>query len=103
MAGPPVLDENLFFGREQLIERVLQTIHNNSLLLYGERRIGKTSVQHHLKKRLENLRDPDYDFYPVYVDLQGVPEDKFFRTLSEDIFHGTGPGTGRLRTRRAQR
>ena len=25
---------------DQLIERILQTIHNNSLLLYGERRIG---------------------------------------------------------------
>jgi tetratricopeptide (TPR) repeat protein len=35
VAGPPVLDENLFFGRERLIERILQTIHNNSLLLYG--------------------------------------------------------------------
>ena len=91
VAGPPVLDDNLFFGRERLIERILQTIHNNSLLLYGERRIGKTSIQHHLKKRLQNLRDPDYDFYPVYVDLQGVPESQFFHTLAEDIFQELAP------------
>jgi tetratricopeptide (TPR) repeat protein len=67
VAGAPVLDESLFFGREQLLERILQTLHNNSLLLHGERRIGKTSLQHQLKRRLEALRDPVYDFYPVYT------------------------------------
>ncbi|HXV59723.1 MAG TPA: ATP-binding protein [Vicinamibacteria bacterium] len=91
VAGAPVLDENLFFGRARLIDRILQTIHNNSLLLYGERRIGKTSIQHQLKKRLERLDDPIYDFYPVYIDLQGTPEDRFFRTLADDIFHDLAP------------
>ena len=87
MAGAPVLDEDLFFGRDRLIDRILQTIHNNSLLLYGERRIGKTSIQHHLKRRLLELEDPTYDFFPVYVDLQGTPEDRFFATIAEDVFH----------------
>jgi tetratricopeptide (TPR) repeat protein len=87
VAGAPVLDEELFFGRDALIDRILQTIHNNSLLLFGERRIGKTSIQHHLKKRLLELQDPVYDFYPVYVDLQGTPEDRFFATIAEDVFH----------------
>ena len=91
VAGAPVLDENMFFGRQRLLDRVLQTVHNNSLLLYGERRIGKTSLQHHLKRRLENLRDPQFDFYPVYIDLQGTPQEKFFATLAEDIFQELGP------------
>jgi tetratricopeptide (TPR) repeat protein len=86
MAGAPVLDEGLFFGRDPLIDRILQTIHNNSLLLYGERRIGKTSIQHHIKKRLEEIDDPIYEFFPVYVDLQGTPESRFFATLADDIF-----------------
>ena len=90
VAGAPVLDEELFFGRNQLIDRILQTIHNNSLLLYGERRIGKTSIQHHLKKRLLELEDPVYDFYPVYVDLQGTPEDRFFATIVEDVVQQLG-------------
>ena len=80
IAGAPVLDESLFFGRRDLIERILQTIHNNSLLLHGERRIGKTSLQHHLKRRLREIQDPEYDFYPVYIDLQGTPEERFFAT-----------------------
>jgi tetratricopeptide (TPR) repeat protein len=87
IAGAPVLDTEMFFGREQLIERILQTIHNNSLLLYGERRIGKTSLQHHLRRRLQQLDDPNYEFFPVYVDLQGTPESQFFATLAEDVFH----------------
>jgi len=86
VAGAPVLDESLFFGRDRLLDRILQTIHNNSLLLYGERRIGKTSIQHHLKRRLLELDDPIYDFYPVYIDLQGTPEDRFFATIAEDVF-----------------
>ena len=96
VAGAPVLDENLFFGRTRLIDRILQTIHNNSLLLYGERRIGKTSIQHQLKKRLQALEDPEYDFYPVYIDLQGTPEELFFKTLAEDIYHELGPVIGEL-------
>lgn len=91
IAGAPVLDENLFFGRDQLLDRILQTIHNNSLLLYGERRIGKTSVQHQLKKRLSSLKDPSYQFFPVFIDLQGTPEDRFFATMAEDIFLELAP------------
>jgi tetratricopeptide (TPR) repeat protein len=97
IAGAPVLDTEMFFGRERLIERILQTIHNNSLLLYGERRIGKTSLQHQLKRRLEQLDDPIYTFHPVYVDLQGTPEDQFFATLAEDVFHELEPLLGGLR------
>jgi tetratricopeptide (TPR) repeat protein len=97
IAGAPVLDTRMFFGREQLVERILQTIHNNSLLLYGERRIGKTSLQHHLKRRLQQLDDPDYEFYPVYVDLQGTPESQFFATLAEDVFQELTPLLGDMR------
>jgi len=86
VAGAPVLEEDMFFGRRELVDRILQTVHNNSLLIYGERRIGKTSIQHQLKKRLCELDDPHYEFHPVYVDLQGTPETLFFRTIAEDIF-----------------
>ena len=90
VAGAPVLNQRMLFGRDQLIERILQTVHNNSLLLHGERRIGKTSLQHHLKRRLEQLDDPDFVFYPVFIDLQGTPEEKFFATLADDVFHDLG-------------
>jgi tetratricopeptide (TPR) repeat protein len=97
VAGAPVLDEELFVGRQNLINRILQTVHNNSLLVYGERRIGKTSLLHQLKRRLELLEDPEYEFYPVYVDLQGTPEERFFAVLAEDIFQELAPVLGELR------
>jgi hypothetical protein len=91
IAGAPVLQDKLFFGRERLLTRVLQSIHNNSILLYGERRIGKTSFQHRLKNRLNEMDDPEFDFYAVFIDLQGTPEEKFFSTLAEDMFEELGP------------
>ena len=100
VAGAPILEEDMFFGRQELVDRILQTIHNNSLLIYGERRIGKTSIQHQLRKRLREIDDPVYEFHPVYVDLQGTPEDRFFQTIAADIFEelapvldGLAPGT----------
>jgi hypothetical protein len=91
IAGAPVLKDDLFFGRDKLLSRVLQTVHNNSILLYGERRIGKTSFQHLLKRRLQQLQDPDYQFYPVFIDLQGTPQERFFATLGEDVFEELSP------------
>ena len=97
VAGAPVLEDDMFFGRHKLVDRILQTIHNNSLLIYGERRIGKTSIQHQIKKRLIALDDPVYQFYPVYVDLQGTPETRFFHTIAEDVFLELGPVLGDLK------
>lgn len=91
VAGAPVLDDDLFVGREALLSRILQTIHNNSILLYGERRIGKTSLQHHLRKRLQKVQDPEYEFFPVFIDLQGTPQERFFATLAEDIHSTLAP------------
>ncbi|MFQ5770373.1 MAG: hypothetical protein ACE5HX_07550, partial [bacterium] len=42
IAGSPIRTEEMFFGREKLLQRILNTLHNNSLMLYGPRRIGKT-------------------------------------------------------------
>jgi len=85
IAGSPIRTEEMFFGREKLIQRIINTLHNNSLMLYGPRRIGKTSLQHQLKHRLESLHDPQYEFVPVLIDLQGTSEHRFFASLMEEI------------------
>ncbi len=85
IAGAPIRNEEMFFGREALLKRILNTIHNNSLMIYGPRRIGKTSLQHQLKRRLEQMSDPEYEFIPVMVDLQGTSEEQFFITLMEEV------------------
>ena len=85
IAGAPVMDEALFFGRQRLLARILNVLHHNSLIITGERRIGKTTFLYHLKRRLEADEVPDYRFFPVSVDLQGVPEHAFFQALMADI------------------
>lgn len=96
VAGSPIFDPQRFFGRAELTDYVLRRISNNSIMLYGERRIGKTSFQHQLKRRLAALGDPEHEFYPVYVDLQGTPQEKFFGTLAGEVFHELSPKLGGL-------
>ena len=91
VAGAPVLDQKRFFGRQELLEYVLRRVTNNSIMLYGERRIGKTSLQHQLKRALETLDDPAHSFHPVFVDLQGTPQESFFATVATEIFHELSP------------
>ncbi|MGD8439391.1 MAG: hypothetical protein PVG53_02570 [Holophagae bacterium] len=85
IAGPPVLDPKLFVGRDALVDRVLATVPNNSLLLLGERRIGKTSILQQLRLRLPELDHPRFCFVPAMVDLQGVPEEAFFAVVAEAV------------------
>ncbi len=85
VAGPPVLDPELFVGRRDLVDRVLATVPNNSLLLLGERRIGKTSMLHQLGLQLPTLDHPRFCFVPVPIDLQGVGEKAFFATVAEAV------------------
>jgi DNA polymerase III delta prime subunit len=68
-----------------LLDRILSTIHNNSILLTGEPGIGKTSILIELERRLRTIDDPTYHFFPVYVDLESVPEDRLFATAGDAI------------------
>jgi tetratricopeptide (TPR) repeat protein len=85
IAGAPVLDDTMFFGRKKLLTRILNVLHHNSLMITGERRIGKTTLLYHLKKSLEVDDGTEYRFFPVFTDLQGVPETAFFHHVMADV------------------
>jgi tetratricopeptide (TPR) repeat protein len=85
IAGAPVLSNAMFFGRKKLLSRVLNMVHANSLMITGDRRIGKTSFMHHLKMALAGDEGTEFKFFPVSVDLQGVPESTFFHTMMSEI------------------
>lgn len=85
IAGAPVLSNQMFFGRKKLLNRVLNMIHANSLMITGDRRIGKTSFLHHLKMALSEDQGTEFKFFPVSIDLQGVPEGTFFHTMMSEI------------------
>jgi tetratricopeptide (TPR) repeat protein len=91
IAGAPVLDDGMFFGREKLLARILNVLHHNSLLISGERRIGKTTFLYHLARALERDEVTEYRFFPVFVDLQGVSESQFFHALMADAVEALQP------------
>jgi Cdc6-like AAA superfamily ATPase len=70
IAGPPVKSREMFYGRQTTFQWVQEnlsgTYQANVLVLYGERRTGKTSVLYQLQYHL-----PDqYAF--VLIDLQSI-------------------------------
>ena len=100
IAGAPVMDDAMFFGRQKLLTRLLNVLHHNSLMITGERRIGKTTFLYHLRRVLTEDEGSEYRFFPVLIDLQGVPETQFFPALISDILEGLGAS---LATREAVR
>ncbi len=88
VSGEPVRREDMFFGRHDLLQRIVDTLHNNSIMIHGERRIGKTTLLYQLANRLREVDDPEYWFIPLFIDLEGTTEDAFFHFLMEEILHG---------------
>ena len=69
IAGNPVGNTDAFIGRDDVLRdvlRVLRQPHQNAITLFGQRRIGKTSVLQNLVERLPQ----EGNFVPVYFDLQ---------------------------------
>ncbi len=69
IAGAPVVEERMFFGREGVFTWIEHELAGSEvdhiLVMHGQRRVGKTSVLKHLPKRLPE----EYIF--VFIDLQG--------------------------------
>ncbi len=85
----------LYVGREEIFdwfdENLAGVGQPNALMLYGRRRIGKTSTLYQLVEgeRGRPLReDRPRRLIPVYIDLQryaGRPTDEWLRRLARDI------------------
>ena len=66
-AGPPATQPETFFGRQDVLRFVDDTLaspRHNLIVFHGQRRIGKTSVLHQIARR----RSQDYQ--AVFFDLQ---------------------------------
>ncbi|MCP4109689.1 MAG: DUF3426 domain-containing protein [Desulfobacteraceae bacterium] len=81
IAGNPVHGHDRFIGRTDVLRDVSLTLNNpntNAIVLFGQRRIGKTSVL----MQLENELAAEKKFIPVYFDLQ----DKASLPLGEVLY-----------------
>jgi hypothetical protein len=85
IVGRPVQESAMFFGREKYLDDVLNSLPDKSILIRGQRSIGKTSLQYELKKRLIAQENDRYQFFPAYISLQGIEEERFFYALMASI------------------
>jgi AAA+ ATPase superfamily predicted ATPase len=83
--GSPVYKPEEFYGRHAILTQIISSIHNNHYFIRGERRIGKTSLLLHLKHQLEDRNDPEYNFYPIFYDLQGIQSTDFYTEFMRRI------------------
>ena len=86
IAGAPVTEARMFFGREDVFQWIENSIAgqyaDHILVIHGQRRVGKTSVLKQLGNRLPKR------YIPVFFDLQGRTHttlDRFLWWLAREI------------------
>ncbi len=83
----PVGGSTFFIGRTDVLRDVLRVLKNpneNGMVLYGQRRIGKTSVLKELKAKLP----AEGQYLPVFFDPEGkasLSSDQILRQLADRI------------------
>ncbi len=98
VAGNPVGGSEAFVGRSDVLREVLRVLRrpkDNALVLYGQRRIGKTSILEHLAAWLPR----EGPYRPVYFDLQDKaawPLGRVLKSLAETIAGSLGQGPPQL-------
>ncbi|MBK8049534.1 MAG: hypothetical protein IPK16_21915 [Anaerolineales bacterium] len=90
ISGEPVRSEAMFFGRREMLSRIVSTLHNNCIMIHGERRIGKTTLLYQLLLALRQIDDDAYWFVPVMIDLEGTTSVLFFHLLMDEIVENVG-------------
>lgn len=95
VAGPPVYGDR-FFGRRELVDSLIRRILSNaSVLLIGQRRIGKSSILHQVNFLKEQGKTPFTEPFPILVRLDGMlfqretTPDEFARRIANSIFRST--------------
>jgi hypothetical protein len=55
----------MFFSRDDLLRKILGTLHHNSIMIHGERRLSKIDRPLPIGAALRGADDPEYAFIPV--------------------------------------
>ena len=68
IAGNPVGNSTAFVERDDILREVVRVVRDpqeNAIVLYGQRRMGKTSVLQELETKLPK----EGAYHPVFIDL----------------------------------
>jgi hypothetical protein len=83
--GRPIQEPGMYFGREDVLERIEKRLgSNNIIILYGQRRTGKTSTLFQLKNRVY-----PHTAIPVILDIQSMMGDDtsfLFYRMASDLY-----------------
>lgn len=92
IVGRPVSTPEMFFGRQDVFDFVKQHLmgkhQNNALVLYGQRRTGKTSILYQMSRHLGEV------YIPILIDLQTFSLNglsSFLWELTRSIYNGLPP------------
>jgi hypothetical protein len=87
IAGSPVTGTEMFFGREDVFAFIRHALigqhRDNVIVLYGQRRTGKTSVLYQMNRRL------DARYVCIFLDMHGLALDGLGNLLWELANHIT--------------
>ena len=95
--GQIVKNKNMFFGRDELMKNLIEQFKDDkiqALVLYGQKRVGKSTVFHYLEEELNSeffvinitsLGSVD-DIDDFIEKLKSSIEDKFDEVFNEDIY-----------------
>ncbi|HSB66043.1 MAG TPA: tetratricopeptide repeat protein, partial [Anaerolineales bacterium] len=95
IAGAPVVEPSMFFGRQDVFDWIEQNLSgrfvNHILVIHGQRRVGKTSVLKQIPNHLPS------HFIHVFFDLQGRTHtslDRFQWWLAREICRAINQARG---------
>jgi hypothetical protein len=85
--GPLITTPDRYIGRAHVLDTVLGKIGNHSFYIYGEKRIGKTSLLMQIGQRLQQRArlHPRQPIVVVFRNMQQVPADQFWFYLMRSI------------------
>jgi hypothetical protein len=85
--GPLITVPDRYIGRQHIIDTVLGKLTTSSFYIYGEKRIGKTSLLLQLKQRLlqRNRMQSERLYVPVFRNMQELPQERFWLYLVRSI------------------
>jgi len=87
IAGRPVTETELFFGRDPELDQIVHLLQSNYVAIWGPRRIGKTSILHQLQGRLLIQPEMQYRFLPVFINVEPLKSSKLFHPLIKATVH----------------
>lgn len=84
ITGKPVVNDDMFFGRDILVQRLVDAICDDRIrciIIYGQKRTGKSSIFDHLKRKLTNK----FIVLDFSVGADITSENNFYKSVQNEF------------------